>query len=367
MANNKILYLESLRGIAALSVAIFHFDNNSFFNNSFTRNGWLMVDFFFILSGFVISLNYQNKILKLTDIFKFQFKRFLRLYPLHLIMLIVFLFIEIAKYIVNSKLGITPNNLPFSINNFETFILNLFLLQNLFSEYLSWNVQSWSISSEFYTYLIFGFLTVFLFRNKTMIYITSFLIVLLTFFILYKTSMETSNGFVRCLYSFFLGVIIFNLSNFLQYRITNVFSYLFFILAIVAVIFSEGEKEIGLNIFVPIFFSIFILSLLISNDKNFIKILLNNKFLVYLGTISYGIYMTHTAVWWIINQSLRFLFNYQIFVNQEGATKVVFENTFLASFVMLIGLTIIVLVSHLSFKLVEMPINRKKDKIKFTN
>jgi peptidoglycan/LPS O-acetylase OafA/YrhL len=43
---NKILPLESLRGIAAISVAFFHFNVESYFNNSFTKNAWLMVDFF---------------------------------------------------------------------------------------------------------------------------------------------------------------------------------------------------------------------------------------------------------------------------------------------------------------------------------
>lgn len=44
---SKILPLESLRGIAAISVAFYHFKVESYFNNSFTQNAWLMVDFFF--------------------------------------------------------------------------------------------------------------------------------------------------------------------------------------------------------------------------------------------------------------------------------------------------------------------------------
>ena len=43
----KLTYLESLRGIAALTVVILHWDVNSILNNNFTKNGWLMVDFFF--------------------------------------------------------------------------------------------------------------------------------------------------------------------------------------------------------------------------------------------------------------------------------------------------------------------------------
>ena len=42
----KILALESLRGIAALSVAISHFQINSHLNLAFTNNAYLMVDFF---------------------------------------------------------------------------------------------------------------------------------------------------------------------------------------------------------------------------------------------------------------------------------------------------------------------------------
>ena len=50
MKKNKFLALESLRGVAAISVAIFHFSIGSHLNTEFTKNAWLMVDFFFVLS-----------------------------------------------------------------------------------------------------------------------------------------------------------------------------------------------------------------------------------------------------------------------------------------------------------------------------
>ena len=55
-AKQKILYLESLRGVAALIVAIFHFDIGSIFNNELTKNGWLMVDFFLFYLGLLYLL-----------------------------------------------------------------------------------------------------------------------------------------------------------------------------------------------------------------------------------------------------------------------------------------------------------------------
>ena len=87
----KILYLESLRGIAAVMVAVSHFRIDSFiYQNQFIGNSYLWVDFFFVLSGFVIALNYQYKIKNFQSLFAFQAKRFIRLYPLHLILLFMF-------------------------------------------------------------------------------------------------------------------------------------------------------------------------------------------------------------------------------------------------------------------------------------
>ena len=114
MKQKKILALESLRGFAALSVALLHFNTGSYFNNGFTNNAWLMVDFFFVLSGFVIAFNYIDRIYSLPELLTFQKKRFWRLYPLHLVTLFLFTGIEIAKYIVEIKYGLVANNQAFS-------------------------------------------------------------------------------------------------------------------------------------------------------------------------------------------------------------------------------------------------------------
>ena len=129
----KILYLESLRGIAALMVAMSHFRIDSFiYQNQFVGNSYLWVDFFFVLSGFVIALNYQFKIKNFHSLFTFQAKRFVRLYPLHLILLFIFLGLEYAEYYkeqIFNNAGIAP---AFSKNTFPTFVHNIFLTHNIF-------------------------------------------------------------------------------------------------------------------------------------------------------------------------------------------------------------------------------------------
>src|SRR4051794_31676566 len=89
--------LTPLRGFAALVVVVFHFEEligrfvNA--NNSmFIRKGYLMVDLFFVMSGFIIFHVYANDFknrINLQSVRKFLVARFARIYPLHFIMLML--------------------------------------------------------------------------------------------------------------------------------------------------------------------------------------------------------------------------------------------------------------------------------------
>src|SRR5882672_759031 len=87
----RFLVLDSWRGIAACLVALFHLDAYShLYGVPFLRNSWLFVDFFFVLSGFVIAANYQQRLLDGFGVGRFLFLRLGRLYPLHFAMLALF-------------------------------------------------------------------------------------------------------------------------------------------------------------------------------------------------------------------------------------------------------------------------------------
>jgi len=359
---DKILYLESLRGIAALIVVIHHFDVSSIFNNQFTQHGWLFVDFFFVLSGFVVAMNYQEKIKSSNQLINFQVRRFLRLYPLHLLMLFAFFAVEIAKYIVQIEFDMVATNQAFSINNFSSFLENIFLVQNLFNETLTWNLPSWSISSEFYVYLVFGFLTLSFHNKKSLLLFLFFFISMGSFIFLIENSMGTENGFFRCTYSFFLGTLIFNFYKHFNYKIPNSISYCLLLIAISLVTFSMG-KDSFITVLTPIAFALLILSLVMSKANSFLKRILNNTFLIYLGTISYGVYMIHSLVWWVFSQFAKFVLKVPMHVDAEGLTSLAFENPILSNSMMVIGLLTIIGLSHLSYKLIEMPVNNYRHKL----
>ena len=359
---DKILYLESLRGIAALVVVIHHFDVSSIFNNQFTQHGWLFVDFFFVLSGFVVAMNYQERIKTSKQLISFQIRRFLRLYPLHLLMLFAFLGVELAKYFVQVKFDMVATNEAFSINNFSSFLENVFLVQNLFNETLTWNLPSWSISSEFYVYLVFGFLTLAFHNKKTILIIIFSFLSLGSFIFLVENSMGTENGFFRCTYSFFLGALIFNLYKRVNHKIPKFISYCLMLSAIALVTFSMGKDSI-ITALTPIAFALLILSLVMSKGDSFLKRVLNNTFLIYLGTISYGVYMIHSLVWWVFSQFAKFVLNVPMHVDSEGLTSLSFESPILSNSMMIIGLVTIIGLAHLSYKWIEMPVNSYRHKL----
>ena len=94
----KIKYLESLRGLASFFIVILHAGIFApILKIDFIINGYLFVDFFFILSGFVIAYNYLNKLKDRNQFLFFIKRRFLRLYPLHFFFINNLFFVKLSS------------------------------------------------------------------------------------------------------------------------------------------------------------------------------------------------------------------------------------------------------------------------------
>lgn len=146
------MVLDFYRFIAATSVAFYHFGlydpNGMVFQ--LTKRFNLFVDFFFVLSGFVIALSYGESVGTWRGIGVYLRRRFARIYPLHLLTFILFLVPVIF-------LTITHRPIP----NPEKYDLALIPAQLLLVHSwplnvgLSFNYPAWSISVEFAMYLLF--------------------------------------------------------------------------------------------------------------------------------------------------------------------------------------------------------------------
>lgn len=154
---NRFVVLDSFRGLCALAVVLFHTQIvQSFSELAFFRHADLFVEFFFVLSGFVLYHAYGSRTFNGETFRRFLISRTFRIFPLHLVMLGVFILLECGK-LWASHHGLTFNDPPFTGKTAPSEILpNAFLLQSWFDafESLSFNVPAWSISIEYYLYLL---------------------------------------------------------------------------------------------------------------------------------------------------------------------------------------------------------------------
>src|SRR3984957_12901227 len=159
--------LTPLRGLAAILVAVFHFEmaigrfvpagTTMFFEKSY-----LMVDLFFVLSGFIMLHVYGRAFdgaLRRGQLRHFLVARFARTYPLHLFTLL--LLVVIVRYLTNW------GNPPIVLEQPRDILPNVFLLQSFgVCPIYNWNIPSWSISAEWGAYLLFPFLALWISRRR---------------------------------------------------------------------------------------------------------------------------------------------------------------------------------------------------------
>jgi peptidoglycan/LPS O-acetylase OafA/YrhL len=98
LERHKFLTLDTLRGVAALAVLEFH--TSGFTGHQLFPHGYLAVDFFFMLSGFVITFAYQDKLNLDLSTAEFLKIRLTRLYPLYFLGLMLGLLLSIVQYCI---------------------------------------------------------------------------------------------------------------------------------------------------------------------------------------------------------------------------------------------------------------------------
>jgi len=354
MKNNHYYQLDVFRALAALSVCAVHFNFDSFFNNHFANGKF--VQLFFALSGFVIYLNYHQKINNFIDLKFFIIKRFKRLYPLHLFFLIIFALVEFLKYLFLMKYGHQSNSEPFSANNFNNFLLNLFFLQH-FAETYNFNTPSWSISVEMMLYITISLQFLF-FKNHIIKILFLYLFIFGIFFSEIYGATLSINAYFSGLYSFFIGCLF---SYFYIRKKIILKNYFFEIFYFVILVMFLSEifyfKLISMDFFNSIFFGlIFYLSCFLDKDS-FIFKLLFNKFFQFLGKISYSIYLSHLLIFYTLKQIMRFLFNFPMI---EVDNQIILNLTYFESnFFTVIAYILTIIFSYFSYKHIEMRFYKK--------
>ncbi|GAB3854405.1 acyltransferase [Hymenobacter terrigena] len=163
--------LTSLRFLFALMVFCSHLqfvDGNLYPSfKDITGEGFIGVSFFFILSGFILSLNYDEKLLSRQVSFReFWVARIARIYPLHLLTLLLAVGLVIDQ---------TPSWSEFFVDpaaSIVMFLSNAALIHAfipVIEYFFSYNGPSWSISAEMFFYFAFPFIIFLFVRNKALL------------------------------------------------------------------------------------------------------------------------------------------------------------------------------------------------------
>lgn len=348
----KILKLDGLRGLFSLMVVLYHYPQNFMpnfiYNSFFIRESYAFVDFFFVLSGFVIALNY-NHISTPSDLYQYLKKRFIRLYPLLFFSSSIFFVYLVFSRTVMVKFF--PEFMDNPSSEYYQYIIPFFdvlLMTNstkIFGTSMLINGPSWSISSEMISYAVFGVLFVFL--NKKFRNLMFGIIIVFSCIILYFQGNFFSGedyGFVRGLVGFFSGYFTWVLSK-KQDKLSNLFEFLFPILIITLFYFlhltSSGTSKIGLPISIiltPLVFSCIIL--FFTKTNGVFSLILELKPIQYLGQISYSLYLNHTIIILVVPKILNRIFQIRLSLSLE----------------LIITLVVLIIYSHITYKFIELKV-----------
>ncbi|MBL6854674.1 MAG: acyltransferase [Alphaproteobacteria bacterium] len=295
--------LDGWRGVCALLVVLHHIEIHGWiYWQPLVRNGWLFVDFFFVLSGFVIAHSYGDRLVDGGRIKDFVIRRLGRLWPLHLIMLCAMIALELARLVtqhghpISGQLAapFTGDRSPFAI------LTNLFLVQAMgMHDFETWNGPAWSISCEFYTYLVFAAVCFFTVSRRLRV-VFSALFALLGLLVLARFSdygmRETFHWAIfRCFFGFFVGVLTYEAWRAGVWRwFAGKTAMEIGTLAVVALFVTVVPGRTALEYLATPLFALAVL--VFANESGGVSRALTAAPSAALGRWSYSIYLVHTFV-----------------------------------------------------------------------
>lgn len=293
-ADRRFVSLDSFRGLMAVSVVLYHLRVSSSFTEWLLfRHAEVFVFFFFVLSGFVLTHAYGQSVQ--LNVRKFLIARTFRLMPLHLFMLGIFILLECGRYVAFQK-GMDFNNAPFTGKFDPAEILpNALLLQSwtYLTNPLSFNYPSWSISIEYYLYMIFALILCIAFGVRRWVWA---MMVFMALALMYMGNTFFTLESLRGIAYFFTGclayVVYLKLPQPSQDKawVLTTLEVAAVVAALVLVVNDFAAKPLLAS---PVFGLVVVI---FAFDGGAVSRLLAGRGFGFLGKLSYSIYMTHAAI-----------------------------------------------------------------------
>lgn len=290
--------LDGLRGIAALSVVTFHFMEMAIYNYSklFIGHGFLAVDFFFCLSGFVIAYAYDDRVGKL-GIAEFLKSRLIRLHPLVVLGSVLGLIALFLDPFVTAPMAYSSGRIAL------IFLVSILLIPypaiqergfNLFGL----NAPAWSLFWEYVANIVYA-LVLFKLSRRTVIVLTSIAGIVLCLVGEHAGALSGGwngrtfwDGGARVAYSFLAGLLIFRSKWIIRSRMGFSIIAVLLLLAFLMPYAKGGWIREALVV-------LFYFPLLVALGAGATLSARSEKICTFAGNMSYPLYMTHYSVIWI--------------------------------------------------------------------
>lgn len=322
-AKNHLYSLTVLRFFAAFIVFGFHFfsfpEEHLLLRKIFSQ-GFLGVDFFFILSGFVLAYSYFESITLHNNFTtrKFLINRFARIAPVYYLALFFSIpaLLNMARALSSLDRFLVWTTLPLSLTFTQSFT-SLYITQGY------WNIPSWSLSVEFFFYCLFPLLSLPLIKSPhTKIFLFFLFLLNILVYQFAGTLPETISFSGHVLKSAWRTLPLYHLSQFL---IGNSLAVLFlkkvqlnlkqslFIIAasalLVVIFYSNLPQNHLIHSGHPLIVAVFsaIIFATASLDKYISAFI--PKILILLGEASYSLYIFQAPIKLLLQQIWSKIFN----------------------------------------------------------
>ncbi len=255
------------------------------FADAFSKYGILGVDVFFVLSGFILGFVYSETFssgVNRKNLHAYGAARFARIYPLHFIML----FMMLGVHVVALRAGVAPHDSGRFGFSLTSLILSLFLVQEWFGV-ASPNPVSWSLSVEFASYLIFPILIA---RTASLPRYWPLLAIALGAAVV---ELFADIRVIRGVAEFLMGCAVYAASKQYSARPASALAGIIFIIPFLASA-AVGHETFGLA---SVCFAATVFLLSTQNAREPFARLCAARPIVFIGVISYSIYIIQLFVW----------------------------------------------------------------------
>ena len=289
-------YIDALRAISVVLVIFFHL------NPEYFSLGYLGVDVFFVISGYVITNSiYDQQLTKNKSIFYFYVRRIKRIFPI--LLLVIFSFITF--YIILSPLSGNTNFFLGSAASSLVGLSNLYFINNDINYFLLEGINpllhTWSLGIEEQFYLIYPIFIIFTYKifkkNTEKIFSSIFLFSLASLLIYYFNEGVIGSFYspVSRFWELGLGCLAFFYPSITKNK-KNIFNFFIIVILIYTVSNFQNEKIIqNSNLLATLTSFVLIVNLRRVNNAKFFLVV-QKTYLPYLGKLSYSLYLWHLPV-----------------------------------------------------------------------